>query len=117
MENAVVHQMSPIKSVSPTKKFSKSGNKTLIEMEILENLDLDDEFDNRTNVDAKKPPKTFQTGIPTEMTKTRHDEKVHYMEECRDAITQEGEHVPMGHYLDVTADISTCPRSSTPPRR
>jgi len=75
--NAVMNQMSPIKSVSvassvsPTKKFSKSGNKTLTEMEILENLDLDDEFDNKTPVDAKKPPKTFQTEIPAEKTKNQ----------------------------------------------
>eukprot|EP00090_Calanus_glacialis_P029012 TRINITY_DN4652_c0_g1_i1.p1 TRINITY_DN4652_c0_g1~~TRINITY_DN4652_c0_g1_i1.p1 ORF type:complete len:758 (-),score=294.39 TRINITY_DN4652_c0_g1_i1:255-2528(-) len=75
--NAVVNKMSPIKSVSaassvsPTKKFSKSGNKTLTEMEILENLDFDDEFDNKTPVDAKKPPKTFQTEIPAEKTKNQ----------------------------------------------
>jgi len=75
--NAVVNKISPIKSVSaassvsPTKKFSKSGNKTLTEMEILENLDLDDEFDNKTPVDAKKPPKTFQTEIPAEKTKNQ----------------------------------------------
>eukprot|EP00092_Neocalanus_flemingeri_P012298 GFUD01013256.1.p1 GENE.GFUD01013256.1~~GFUD01013256.1.p1 ORF type:complete len:744 (-),score=268.89 GFUD01013256.1:271-2502(-) len=71
------NQMSPIKSVavvssiSPTKKFSKSANKTLTEMDILENLDLDEEFDNKTPVDAKKPPKTFKTEIPAEKTKNQ----------------------------------------------
>lgn len=75
--NALKNQISPIKSVSaassvsPIKKFSKSGNKTLTEMEILENLDLDDEFDNKTPVDAKKAPKTFQTEIPAEKTKNQ----------------------------------------------
>ena len=37
------------------------------------------------------------------LTETKHDEKVHYMMECRDLITQEWEHMPMGHYLNVTA--------------
>jgi len=69
------NQLSPTKPltsvVSPTKKFSKSANKTLTEMDILENLDLDEEFDNKTPVDAKKPPKTFKTEIPAEKIKNQ----------------------------------------------
>lgn len=63
--NLASSQMSPVKavsaasSISPTKKFSKSANKTLTEMEILENLDMDDEFD-KTPVDAKKTTQNFQ---------------------------------------------------------
>jgi len=58
-------------SISPTKKFSKSANKTLTEMDILENLNLDEEFENKTPEDAKKPPKTFKTEIPAEKTKNQ----------------------------------------------
>jgi len=74
--NLAGSHMSPVKavsaasSISPTKKFSKSANKTLTEMEILENLDMDDEF-VKTPVDAKKQTKTFNTEIPAEKIKNQ----------------------------------------------
>lgn len=63
-KKTTVSEVSPTKSVSvaslsvsPTKKFSKSANKTLTESEILENLDQDEsdaEFDKKTLDNAAK---------------------------------------------------------------
>jgi len=79
-KKTTVSQMSPTKSVSaaslsvsPTKKFSKSANKTLTESEILENLDQDEsdvEFDNKTLDNAVK--ESSKKNIPA---KTNADKK------------------------------------------
>ena len=58
-------------SVSPTKKFSKSSNRTLTEVKILENLESE-ELEDKTPVNAKKASKT---DVPAEKTITKVDNK------------------------------------------